>query len=64
MFHLVIRAEFLCTLLFTELSTLSYITFLKKKKIDKNFNLLSYNDTVYFKVQSKNTLFTGLLHFI
>lgn len=32
MFHLVIRAEFLCTLLFTELSTLSYITFLKKKK--------------------------------
>lgn len=43
---------------------LQYISSKKKKKrFDKNFNLLPYYDTVYLKVQSKNTLFTGLLHF-
>lgn len=42
---------------------LQYISSKKKKGFDKNFNLLPYYDTVDLKVQSKNTLFTGLLHF-
>lgn len=49
-----------------KLSTMSYSTFLKKKKkdFDKNFNsdLLSYYDSIYLNAQSKNTLFTVLLH--
>lgn len=51
-----------------KLSTMSYSTFLKKKKkdFDKNFNsdLLSYYDSIYLNAQSKNTLFTVLLHLI
>lgn len=49
-----------------KLSTMSYSTFLKKKDFDKNFNsdLLSYYDSIYLNAQSKNTLFTVLLHLI
>lgn len=51
-----------------KLSTMSYSTFLKKKKkdFDKNFNsdLLSYYGSIYLNAQSKNTLFTVLLHLI